>query len=237
MNAVEKRDALLGYIRSQFIGPHDGEEKVDPVEYYSAGILYPLDRDNTEKDVLFSDNEYEDGDSTDMEPDLVSTLSSIIEPASMGIEAVVEDLDDLDCVEISFARYKKEEGCWVREPMKILLKSEEIRDGDQRLPGNSGYLRIIIRTVETGKRIRIFIVNDMEAPLKLRDSNYCLFQPEIKIRTRNGRPGFLAMTDRFFQEQDLEERQIRMRFRKKKIYAAPRAGNVRRFGLNTCQRS
>jgi hypothetical protein len=229
--AKEKRSRLLNLVRAEITGPNNLAEIEDedgstenipfnPSQYFSAGVLFPMDREFATDDMLFSADDAVQGDALGDEGDQVSILSTIMEPSSMGIEAELHELSHLKEIEVCFGRYEHQKGSWQRVPGKHKISGQDIHAGsqDKPLPGG-GYVRVIARPQGKSVRIRVFIVNDIESdgPWSKRSKD-CIFQPKITLLAKSLKQGFVNIGISGFKEHDLEERLLEVRFRKHQVF-------------------
>jgi hypothetical protein len=231
----KKRSRLLNHLRAEITGPHNLIELEDefdscetvsfnPSQYFSAGVLFPMDREFAADEMLYSGDETLQDEEVSDDGDQVSILSTITEPSSMGVEAELDELEDLSEITVNFGRYELRKKFWQRIPKILKISGGKIKVGTQDiLLPDGGYLRIIVRPRSKTIRIRVFIVNDIQPEPSTpwtRRSKDCIFQPKIMLQAKSVKQGFVDLGAVGFKENILEERLLEVRFRNHKIYGA-----------------
>ncbi|MFC1829033.1 helicase-related protein [Thermodesulfobacteriota bacterium] len=231
MEAVEKRNIIIDYIRRQTFGPsidEDEEMPMEPWRYYITGVLFPLEQSEIMNFKYVSMEDGTDGEesSDTTVAEQVSTLSGKLFPSSMGIEARVAKGKKRVNIIIHYAAYIKKEGrekIWRRKRYEIEIKLPEIKKNkviDRRLEGVTAYVRIIARKIENVLRLKVFLVNDgRKSSPDDREVGKYVYQPEIIIESLEGSE-LIPFPSTRVGTSLLEDRLLYMRHRKNKIYAA-----------------
>ena len=164
------------------------------------------------------------------------TRSSSLVPSSMGLTFCIDaDLPDVE-VEVSWGGYirtksvvavnpetDKPLNCWKRIPFggKNVLKLSEGRipefSPDSRI-GTVSVIGNVSRPVEGSRLVTLFLVNKQIEPKENRDAAW-LFQPEIAVRSPDGKAIFRKRPLQNLSKDDSELKALDMIYRKKVEFA------------------
>ena len=213
MDQKAVRRELLRHLRKDIIGPgwkHDGkidsEEILEttglPDNYYLCGFLKPIkDSEGNSMNstdslpVLDAEDSPDEGGGAENENSSApSSTSTFLQPSSMGLTVCPDSRNGVVTeiiLDISWGRYEKmQEGRWKRNHYQsdsIKILPEEIDYGENRDPISLlGQLGLHIRRGSSNHPTLTFrIVNELEVE-KGSESEYTIFQPEIKLRSSTG---------------------------------------------------
>jgi len=231
MEAVEKRNVIIDYLRRQTFGPSGDENEEMPAEpwrYYSTGVLFPLEQNELMDNKYVSMEDGTDGEevSDTTVAEQVSTLSGKLFPSSMGIQVRVGKGEKKVNIKISYAAYNRTasgEKIWRRKRYRDEIKLFDIKKTkvfDKKLEGVTAFVRIIVRNIKDTLRLKVFIVNDgKKSSSDDKSQEKHVYQPEIKIEALEGSE-LLSFPSTRVGTSSLEDRLLYLRNRKNKIFAS-----------------
>lgn len=222
---MNPRDELTAYLRSQLIGPVDGEKETlegPPDSRYLMGTLYPRESDLHGR----LDRAAQAIDGTGAEPESEDTApaadplpeSNAWLPSSIGISFHTDA--DVLTVACSAARYVTEKGRarrWHREPLP--QEHHRIARGTSRVPVFEGRaeLRILRRPCGTGELVTVALANRAVSSGGKGERDDMLFQVELEIGIADGR--LLEYPTARLVSRDPEEQELRLQYRHVRTYA------------------
>lgn len=197
------RHELVGYLKSQLIGPVNGDdEKLNdaPHKRYLMGSLFPVAA------CIDESNDSTGGDSSS------EALANDFKPSSMAISFAVQSNSSL-CLHVNGGHYTKEtRSDWQRYPLfheelltELTTQKKVIFDGKARLD-------IKVRPLSTGKVVTVALSNHVSSGERL-DPEKCLFQCGIKVSVVEGNIQEYPSSDRF--KLDDEQQELNLTYRKR----------------------
>tara|TARA_B100000315_G_C14589663_1_gene595030 strand:- start:589 stop:3753 length:3165 start_codon:yes stop_codon:yes gene_type:complete len=220
----EGRKKIVEYLKGQLFGPVNGPEEeliIDsPRDYYTVGILHPLE----EKFEFLNRHDDSDGSagfaSEDSEPDDPVTLSNQLTPSSMGISFYFTGKPLLS-IDVFCGRYERSnQNSWKRtscSEKNIAIKNNGAVCTKKVLNG-IGLLQVVWRQMDQGFLVTITFMNNQISRKENRNkrTEKTLFQAGFTCRIPEGEisnyPSFIP------DSGDMEESLLKLIYRRKKTY-------------------
>ena len=235
------RHDIYSYICMDHIGPKKGDyeelNNENPVQYYSAGILFPQ-KTQVSKEESGEENvkNARTGKADDGEEDLPVGLENEYYPSAMGISFYLESQDPkikvivktglykaIEIEEKSKKKKKKKPDSYKREPFNnssapLILTTKDVRIN---LIAGLAALRIKWRKRQNNLFLTtVTLINLSKTPEdELPDPEKCLFQCSIEVQPADEETKFIPFENFGFYSPDEEKIMLEIMYRKKKPYS------------------
>ena len=233
-----RRD-IYNYISADLIGPKEGEyeelNNENPVQYYSAGILFPQ-KTPVSKEESGEENvkNARTGKADDGEEDLPVGLENEFYPSAMGISFYVESKKPEIKVIVKTGLYKavnieekskkkKKPNSYKREPFDNSSNPLLITIKNTRIDLISGLAALRIKWRKRKDNLfltTITLINLSKTPEdEIPDPEKCLFQCFIEVQPAEDKTNFVPFENFGFYSPDEEKIVLEIMYRKKKPYS------------------
>jgi len=175
----------------------------DPSDEYVIGVLEPKDTKRSEiahfgSAGLFGNQQVNLMDEPELNPDEEddadsSTSSAMTEispeldpralPKSLGISFVLDKRDATISICVTWARYKQEKKCWLRNPFSFIVKNVPILTDTSWNSDKDSGVEIVLKQVELeqGIHVSIFFLNVTSSTGEYSKVEELIFQPQIRV--------------------------------------------------------